>query len=132
MLTWAPGRRSLHPTDPWEPSLPGQHGVQEDAQAPDVTRCVIALPLQDLGGDHDQVNTGSRTKATQAGCPMETASGQGGEEQGRAVPPQGIAGPLQRHSFMTKFKKHLAFYHSLSVSIGFELGASCLPGRFYG
>lgn len=32
-----------------EPPLPSQHGVQQDSQTPDVTRRIVALPLQDLG-----------------------------------------------------------------------------------
>lgn len=31
-------------------TLPRQHGVQQGPQTPDVTGCVVALPLQDLDG----------------------------------------------------------------------------------
>lgn len=34
--------------DTWGSALPRQHGVEQDPQTPDVTRRVIALPLQDL------------------------------------------------------------------------------------
>lgn len=30
------------------PPLPSQHGVEQDSQAPDITCCIVALPLQDL------------------------------------------------------------------------------------
>lgn len=54
VYTQAPGGKgeALGPdaNTPGGPPLPSQHGVQQDSQAPDIARRVVALPLQDLEG----------------------------------------------------------------------------------
>lgn len=58
LQAWAGARAA-----PTRAALPRQHGVEQDPQAPDVTRRVIALPLQDLRGEQMRISAGQSSSS---------------------------------------------------------------------
>lgn len=97
-----PGRRGTA----LPPQLPCQHGVQQDSQAPDVTRCIIALSLQDLGGARDKVRTAWASSGSEQAFLRARSVDRVGTSAGSASPT----------------------YPAVAWTLQTEAQAQCLPG----